>query len=150
MIGASEEGGTIYVRHGQNALELGDEAIVDLDEITLEGRAMRSVRQAYNRIDRAGYDVSILVPGQCQVPAHLGTALPAVREQRGRAAHHRGERSRRGIPRSAEAAEVASPAAHGTCGAHAMTSPATRMPIAAEADRISGVRRRNRDVRLAG
>ncbi|MFE7521658.1 phosphatidylglycerol lysyltransferase domain-containing protein [Streptomyces halstedii] len=60
VIGASEEGGTIYARHGLNALELGDEAIVDLDEFTLEGRAMRSVRQAYNRIDRAGYDVSVL------------------------------------------------------------------------------------------
>ncbi|MFD5656137.1 phosphatidylglycerol lysyltransferase domain-containing protein [Streptomyces hirsutus] len=59
VIGASEEGGTVYARHGLNALELGDEAIVDLGEFTLEGRAMRGVRQAYHRIERAGYAVRI-------------------------------------------------------------------------------------------
>ncbi|MFI0187658.1 phosphatidylglycerol lysyltransferase domain-containing protein [Streptomyces sp. NPDC017082] len=59
VIGASEEGGTVYARHGLNALELGDEAIVDLGEFSLEGRAMRGVRQAYNRIERAGYAVRI-------------------------------------------------------------------------------------------
>ncbi|MFF2731234.1 phosphatidylglycerol lysyltransferase domain-containing protein [Streptomyces sp. NPDC058008] len=59
VIGASEEGGTVYARHGLNALELGDEAIVDLAEFTLEGRAMRGVRQAYNRIERAGYTVRV-------------------------------------------------------------------------------------------
>ncbi|KUJ54535.1 hypothetical protein ACZ90_66140 [Streptomyces albus subsp. albus] len=59
VIGASEEGGTIYARHGLDALELGDEAIVDTAEFTLEGRAMRTVRQAYNRIKRAGYTVRI-------------------------------------------------------------------------------------------
>ncbi|WP_431044822.1 phosphatidylglycerol lysyltransferase domain-containing protein [Streptomyces sp. P1-3] len=59
VIGASEEGGTIYARHGMDALELGDEAIVDTGEFTLEGRAMRTVRQAYNRVKRAGYTVEI-------------------------------------------------------------------------------------------
>ncbi|MFF7727850.1 phosphatidylglycerol lysyltransferase domain-containing protein [Streptomyces sp. NPDC008001] len=59
VMGASEEGGTVYARHGLDALELGDEAIVDTDEFTLEGRAMRTVRQAYNRVKRAGYTVRI-------------------------------------------------------------------------------------------
>ncbi|MGK5733407.1 phosphatidylglycerol lysyltransferase domain-containing protein [Streptomyces sp. URMC 124] len=59
VMGASEEGGTIYARHGMDALELGDEAIVDTSEFTLEGRAMRTVRQAYNRVKRAGYTVRI-------------------------------------------------------------------------------------------
>ncbi|MBT2383254.1 phosphatidylglycerol lysyltransferase domain-containing protein [Streptomyces sp. ISL-11] len=59
VMGASEEGGTIYARHGLDALELGDEAIVDTDEFTLDGRAMRTVRQAYNRVKRAGYTVRI-------------------------------------------------------------------------------------------
>ncbi|MFI1849927.1 phosphatidylglycerol lysyltransferase domain-containing protein [Streptomyces sp. NPDC020480] len=59
VIGASEEGGTVYARHGLDALELGDEAIVDTEEFTLEGRAMRTVRQAYNRVKRAGYTVRI-------------------------------------------------------------------------------------------
>ncbi|AZM52847.1 hypothetical protein DMA15_09745 [Streptomyces sp. WAC 01529] len=59
VMGASEEAGTIYARHGLDALELGDEAIVEIDEFTLEGRAMRTVRQAYNRVKRAGYTVRV-------------------------------------------------------------------------------------------
>ncbi|MEU2544767.1 phosphatidylglycerol lysyltransferase domain-containing protein [Streptomyces roseolus] len=59
VTGASEEAGVIYARHGLDALELGDEAIVETDEFTLDGRAMRTVRQAYNRVARAGYEVRI-------------------------------------------------------------------------------------------
>ncbi|MDG4863624.1 phosphatidylglycerol lysyltransferase domain-containing protein [Streptomyces sp. T-3] len=59
VMGASEEAGTIYARHGLDALELGDEAIVETNEFTLDGRAMRTVRQAYNRVKRAGYEVRI-------------------------------------------------------------------------------------------
>ncbi|MEU7638703.1 phosphatidylglycerol lysyltransferase domain-containing protein [Streptomyces sp. NPDC039016] len=59
VMGASEEGGTIYARHGLDAWELGDEAIVDCAEFTLSGRAMRTVRQAYHRIERAGYTVRV-------------------------------------------------------------------------------------------
>ncbi|MEU6850330.1 phosphatidylglycerol lysyltransferase domain-containing protein [Actinacidiphila alni] len=59
VMGASEEGGTVYARHGLDALELGDEAIVETDEFTLDGRAMRGVRQAYNRVRRAGYTTRI-------------------------------------------------------------------------------------------
>lgn len=59
VMGASEEAGTIYSRHGLDALELGDEAIVETAEFTLEGRAMRTVRQAHNRVQRAGYRVRI-------------------------------------------------------------------------------------------
>ncbi|MET9375059.1 phosphatidylglycerol lysyltransferase domain-containing protein [Streptomyces sp. NPDC002992] len=70
VMGASEEAGTIYARHGLDALELGDEAIVETDargsgggtpreHFTLDGRAMRTVRQAFNRVKRAGYEVRI-------------------------------------------------------------------------------------------
>jgi lysyl-tRNA synthetase class 2 len=59
VMGASEEAGTIYARHGLDALELGDEAIVEVPEFSLEGRAMRVVRQAHNRVRRAGYTVRI-------------------------------------------------------------------------------------------
>ncbi|MEU9852860.1 phosphatidylglycerol lysyltransferase domain-containing protein [Streptomyces sp. NPDC047974] len=59
VMGASEEAGVIYARHGLDALELGDEAIVETAEFTLDGRAMRTVRQAYNRVKRAGYEVRI-------------------------------------------------------------------------------------------
>ncbi|WP_245687341.1 phosphatidylglycerol lysyltransferase domain-containing protein [Streptacidiphilus griseoplanus] len=59
VIGAGEEAGTVYARHGFDALELGDEAIVERAGFTLEGRAVRSVRQAHNRVRRAGYTVRI-------------------------------------------------------------------------------------------
>ncbi|MBC3843794.1 DUF2156 domain-containing protein [Streptacidiphilus sp. 4-A2] len=59
VMGASEEGGTVYARHGLNALELGDEAIVEVSEFTLEGRAMRNVRQAHKKVGRAGYTVRV-------------------------------------------------------------------------------------------
>ncbi|PKV85372.1 phosphatidylglycerol lysyltransferase domain-containing protein [Streptomyces sp. TLI_146] len=59
VMGASEEAGTIYARHGLDALELGDEALVETADFTLDGRAMRTVRQAYNRVKRAGYEVRI-------------------------------------------------------------------------------------------
>ncbi|MFE4862781.1 phosphatidylglycerol lysyltransferase domain-containing protein [Streptomyces sp. NPDC056670] len=59
VTGASEEAGQIYARHGLDALEMGDEAIVETAEFTLDGRAMRTVRQAYNRVKRAGYEVRI-------------------------------------------------------------------------------------------
>ncbi|MFG3097988.1 phosphatidylglycerol lysyltransferase domain-containing protein [Streptomyces sp. NPDC048202] len=59
VMGASERAGIVYARHGLDALELGDEAIVDIADFTLEGRAMRGVRQAYHRVRRAGYTVRI-------------------------------------------------------------------------------------------
>ncbi|OKK19278.1 hypothetical protein AMK16_14140 [Streptomyces sp. CB00455] len=59
VMGASEEAGQVYARHGLDALELGDEAIVETAEFTLDGRAMRTVRQAFNRVKRAGYTVRI-------------------------------------------------------------------------------------------
>ncbi|MGI9092295.1 MAG: phosphatidylglycerol lysyltransferase domain-containing protein [Mycobacteriales bacterium] len=58
-IACSERGATVYRRHGLDALELGDEAIVDIAEFTLDGRAMRGVRQAVNRLERGGYEVRI-------------------------------------------------------------------------------------------
>jgi lysyl-tRNA synthetase class 2 len=59
VAGASEEGGTVFARHGLTALELGDEAVVEVADFTLEGRAMRVVRQAYNRVKRGGYTVRV-------------------------------------------------------------------------------------------
>ncbi|WP_307873988.1 MULTISPECIES: phosphatidylglycerol lysyltransferase domain-containing protein [unclassified Frankia] len=55
VIGCSEAGGTAYSRAGLSALEFGDEAVVDAADFTLQGRAMRNVRQAVGRVERAGY-----------------------------------------------------------------------------------------------
>ncbi|MGH6655516.1 MAG: phosphatidylglycerol lysyltransferase domain-containing protein [Actinocrinis sp.] len=59
VAGAGEEGGRVYERHGLTALELGDEAVVEVADFTLDGRAMRVVRQAYNRVKRGGYTARV-------------------------------------------------------------------------------------------
>lgn len=59
VIGASEDGAIAYKRAGLDALELGDEAVLDLNEFSLEGRQMRVVRQAVNRVGRAGYTLDV-------------------------------------------------------------------------------------------
>lgn len=56
VIGCSETGGEVWTREaGLSALEIGDEAVVEVGSFTLEGRAMRNVRQMVNRTERAGY-----------------------------------------------------------------------------------------------
>jgi lysyl-tRNA synthetase class 2 len=56
VIGCSEAGGEVWAREANlEALELGDEAIVDTAEFTLDGRAMRNVRQMVARVERNGY-----------------------------------------------------------------------------------------------
>ncbi|MDH6135265.1 lysyl-tRNA synthetase class 2 [Kitasatospora sp. MAA4] len=55
VTGAGEQAGTVYERAGLRALEFGDEAIVEVDDFSLEGRSMRTLRQAHNRVRKAGY-----------------------------------------------------------------------------------------------
>ncbi|AEM88196.1 phosphatidylglycerol lysyltransferase domain-containing protein [Streptomyces violaceusniger] len=60
VMGCSETGGEVWTREtGLDALELGDEAIVDVADFTLSGRAMRNVRQMVKRIERAGYQTRV-------------------------------------------------------------------------------------------
>ena len=60
VMGASELGATIYKREmGLATLVLGDEAVVDVADFSLEGRAMRGVRQACTKVARAGYEVQV-------------------------------------------------------------------------------------------
>ncbi|MFF3597713.1 phosphatidylglycerol lysyltransferase domain-containing protein [Kitasatospora indigofera] len=57
VTGASEQAGTAYGRAGLKALEFGDEAVVEVAGFSLEGRSMRPLRQAYNRVRKSGYRV---------------------------------------------------------------------------------------------
>ena len=60
VMGCSETGGEVWTREtGLDALELGDEAIVDVADFSLAGRAMRNVRQMVKRIERAGYETRV-------------------------------------------------------------------------------------------
>ncbi|QKW28720.1 phosphatidylglycerol lysyltransferase domain-containing protein [Streptomyces similanensis] len=60
VVGCSETGGEVWTREtGLDALELGDEAVVDVADFSLAGRAMRNVRQMVKRIERAGYETRV-------------------------------------------------------------------------------------------
>jgi lysyl-tRNA synthetase class 2 len=60
VMGCGEQGGEVWVREaGLRALELGDEAICEVCDFTLEGRAMRNVRQMVTRVERAGYKTDV-------------------------------------------------------------------------------------------
>ena len=64
VIGCSERAGNVWCRAtGFGALELGDEAVVDVATFSLEGRPMRNVRQMVKRIERAGYTTEVLRAG---------------------------------------------------------------------------------------
>ncbi|MFH8929886.1 phosphatidylglycerol lysyltransferase domain-containing protein [Streptomyces pristinaespiralis] len=60
VMGCSETGGEVWTREtGLDALELGDEAVVDVADFSLTGRAMRNVRQMVKRIERGGYSTRV-------------------------------------------------------------------------------------------
>ncbi|MGW0711118.1 phosphatidylglycerol lysyltransferase domain-containing protein [Streptomyces sp. NPDC002643] len=60
VMGCSETGAEVWTREtGLDALELGDEAVVDVVDFSLAGRAMRNVRQMVKRIERLGYETRV-------------------------------------------------------------------------------------------
>ncbi|TQM67484.1 lysyl-tRNA synthetase class II [Actinomadura hallensis] len=72
-VSVGERAAHAYRRHGFDVLELGDEAVVDLTDFSLDGREMRQVRQAVRRVERAGYRVRIR--RHSQIPAAEMAAL---------------------------------------------------------------------------
>jgi lysyl-tRNA synthetase class 2 len=58
-VGASERLCPIYEQHGLRTIYLGDEAILELDRFSLEGRAIRKVRQSVTRLTKAGYHAEL-------------------------------------------------------------------------------------------
>ncbi|AZP21833.1 bifunctional lysylphosphatidylglycerol synthetase/lysine--tRNA ligase LysX [Streptomyces aquilus] len=53
-MGASEDGAKAFARAGLGALQLGDEAILNVADFDLNGRDMRVTRQAVHRVRRTG------------------------------------------------------------------------------------------------
>jgi lysyl-tRNA synthetase class 2 len=54
-LGASEQLLSVWREAGFRALYIGDEALVDTQAFSLEGRAIRKVRQSVSRLERAGF-----------------------------------------------------------------------------------------------
>jgi lysyl-tRNA synthetase class 2 len=88
VMGASEEGAQAYDRAGLKVLELGDEAIVQVRDFTLDGREMRPVRQAVHRIERSGYTARVrrhadVLPDQMAEAVRLADAWRDTAVERG-------------------------------------------------------------------
>jgi lysyl-tRNA synthetase class 2 len=64
ILGASEARLELYRRHGLQALYHGDEAVVDTRSFSLDGRAIRKVRQSTHRLEQAGYEARVLRPSE--------------------------------------------------------------------------------------
>ena len=54
-VGASERLCPLYEQLGLRKFYVGDEAIIELEKFSLEGRAIRKVRQSVSRLSKAGY-----------------------------------------------------------------------------------------------
>jgi lysyl-tRNA synthetase, class II len=62
ILGASEHALPLYREHGLHALYHGDEAVVETARFSLEGRAVRKVRQSVHRLHRAGFTAEAVAP----------------------------------------------------------------------------------------
>jgi lysyl-tRNA synthetase, class II len=58
-LGVGEHLRAVWAGLGLRALYLGDEAIVDTSSFSLEGRAIRKVRQSVSRLEKQGYSVDL-------------------------------------------------------------------------------------------
>ncbi|GGK88247.1 hypothetical protein GCM10007964_33580 [Sphaerisporangium melleum] len=88
-IGPSETAALAYARAGLRVLELGDEAVIEVAEFGLAGREMRGVRQAVNRVTRAGFTL--------RVRRHAELSPEEVRQITDRAAAWRDTETERGF-----------------------------------------------------
>jgi lysyl-tRNA synthetase class 2 len=66
-VGASERLRPLYQELGLRTIYLGDEAIVELDRFSLEGRPIRKVRQSVTRLSKAGYSAELHELGELGV-----------------------------------------------------------------------------------
>jgi len=60
VMGAGHEGALQYAEAGLTMLDIGDEAIIDMARFSLNGPAMKSVRQSVSRLERRGYTTRVV------------------------------------------------------------------------------------------
>ena len=60
VMGAGEEGAAAFAEAGLTAYEIGDEAIIDLRTLSLNGPGMKAVRQSVSRLQRRGYTTNVM------------------------------------------------------------------------------------------
>ncbi len=78
VMGCGELAAEVWCREGElTALELGDEAVVDVANFSLKGRSMRNVRQMVNRVERSGYVADVRRAGEVGCDTIAGLARQA-------------------------------------------------------------------------
>jgi lysyl-tRNA synthetase class 2 len=89
VVGCGERAAKVWAAAGLTTLYLGDEAVLDLDRFSLEGRAVRIARQSWNRARRAGFTT---------LACHTGDLDPdSVSALRDLSRRWRGETAERGF-----------------------------------------------------
>ena len=83
VMGAGHDGAEAYAEAGLTLLDIGDEAIVDMGEFSLNGPGMKAVRQSVSRLQRRGYTTQVL--------RHATLTDADFAELSGAAAHWRGD-----------------------------------------------------------
>ena len=79
IAGASAETLRDYAELGFKSIYLGDEAYVEPERFSLEGRQIRKVRQSVSRLEKAGYRFEVLHPDE--IDEELREELRAVSEE---------------------------------------------------------------------
>lgn len=82
VMSASERGADVYRRAGLRILAMGDEAIIDVATFRLAGPAMRPVRQAVTRVERAGYRLDVRYHGDVE-PSEMAELIECAERWRG-------------------------------------------------------------------
>lgn len=83
VLAADEAWAHRYSTAGGISLYLGDEALIDVQSFSLEGRANRGLRQAVNRMHRAGYCVEFVRVGSLTVETRRSLQDLATRVRKG-------------------------------------------------------------------
>ena len=79
VAGASSESLADYAALGFKSIYLGDEAVIQPAEFSLQGRPIRKVRQSVSRLEKSGYVVKVLSTSDAD--EKLRTQLRAVSEE---------------------------------------------------------------------
>jgi lysyl-tRNA synthetase, class II len=82
VLGCGAAAARTWQAAGLTTIYLGDEAVLDLDRFTLEGRAVRIARQSWHRAQRAGLTATVHRAGQLP-PGELATLHAAAAHWRG-------------------------------------------------------------------
>jgi lysyl-tRNA synthetase class 2 len=84
VLGVSERDLALYRSLGLRALYHGDEAVVETASFSLEGRAIRKVRQSVHRLEKAGFEARVLRAAEID-PELRGELEDVARVWRGKA-----------------------------------------------------------------